>query len=247
MQTSQFVGQSIGPLLGGVAADAKGYSSVFFVSASLKLISLITIITMVHERARRAAPAARPAPATGERVRGLERLKSGALATIANRTTMVLVITLAANSFALAVLSPVLSLYIQSLVGDVPNLATIAGSVMSVAAVTSSVSALVLGRMADRIGQRKVLIACVAGAAAIHVPQAMVTHPNQLLVLRGIQGVFMGGIMPTANALLARATPPERRGTVFGLATAPAPRVGRWGPRWAPWPPAPGGWPAPFW
>ncbi|NLD71304.1 MAG: multidrug efflux MFS transporter [Chloroflexi bacterium] len=211
MQTSQFVGQSIGPLLGGAAADALGYRNVFFMSACLMLVSLITIITLVRERAPRPAPVAKPATPSPS------RLKGGMLAAIADRNVMVLVATLAANSFAIAVLSPVLSLYIRDLVGDVPNLSTIAGAVMSVAAFTSSVSAVLLGRLADRIGQRQILIACVIGAALIHVPQALVTHPNQLLVLRGIQGIFMGGIMPTANALLAYATPVARRGAVFGF------------------------------
>lgn len=216
MQTSQFVGQSIGPLIGGIAADALGYRNVFFVSASLMLVSLITIITMVRERAERPARVAPSTPRPAGASWGY-RLRNGALGAIGDSNSMVLVTTLAANSFAIAVLSPVLSLYIRDLVGDVPNLSTIAGSVASVAAFTSSVSAVVLGRLGDRIGQRKILITCVVGAALIHVPQGMVAYPSQLMVLRGIQGIFMGGIMPTANALLAYATPAARRGAVFGF------------------------------
>ena len=209
MQTAQFFGQSIGPLVGGMAADAFGYRNVFRVSALLMLISVITIITVVREKAHR-----RPAPAAGPTRLSI---RGGALAAIANRNTLLLVLTLAGNSFAIAVLSPVLSLYIKSLVGDVPNLATIAGSVMSVAAFSSSLSAVALGRLADKIGQKRVLVFSVIGVALIHVPQSIVTHPNQLLVLRAIQGICMGGIMPTANALLATATHPSRRGAVFGF------------------------------
>lgn len=208
MQTAQFVGQSIGPLVGGVAADKMGYRNVFFLSSGLMLISVITVILFVRERAHR-RPAAEPRSA---------RAKGGALAAIANRNTMVLVLTLAGNSFAIAVLSPVLSLYIKSLIGDAPNLGTIAGTVMSVAALSSSLSAIALGRLADKIGQKVILVACVAGVALIHVPQSLVTHPSQLMALRAIQGIFMGGIMPTANALLAHATPASRRGAVYGFA-----------------------------
>lgn len=207
MQTAQFVGQSIGPLVGGVAADNLGYRNVFFVSASLMLISVITVILFVRERTHK-----RPVPAHGR-----ARAKGGGLAAIANRNTMVLVLTLAGNSFAVAVLSPILSLYIKSLIGDVPNLATIAGLVISIAALSSSLSAIALGRLADRVGQKAVLVVCVAGVALIHVPQAMVNHPTQLMVLRAIQGLFMGGVMPTANALLARATVTSHRGAVYGF------------------------------
>lgn len=209
MQTAQFVGQSIGPLVGGVAADALGYRNVFFVSSSLMLCSVLTTIFMVRETKR-----PQPARATSARK---ERIGSGALVAIANRNTLALVLTLAGNSFALAVLSPVLALYIRELIGDVANLSTVAGSVMSVTAFSSSLAAVVLGRLADRIGQKKILVACVMGVALVHVPQAVVTHPNQLIVLRAIQGLFMGGIMPTANALLAQSTLVSRRGGVFGF------------------------------
>jgi DHA1 family multidrug resistance protein-like MFS transporter len=207
MQTAQFVGQSIGPLVGGIAADNLGYRNVFFVSASLMLFSVITVILFVRERAPRQI---RPAG-------GAERATGGSLRAIANRNTLILVLTLAGNSFAIAVLSPVLSLYIKSLVGDVPNLGTIAGTVASVAAFSSSLSAVALGRLADKIGQKAVLFACVTGVALIHVPQSFVTTPQQLMVLRAIQGIFMGGVMPTANALLARATVPSHRGAVYGF------------------------------
>ena len=67
MQTSQFVGQSIGPLLGGVTADALGYRNVFLISAGLMLTSVITIITLVRERT------ARPCAQTGARRRAAGR------------------------------------------------------------------------------------------------------------------------------------------------------------------------------
>jgi MFS transporter, DHA1 family, multidrug resistance protein len=217
MQTAQFVGQSIGPLVGGIAADALGYRNVFFVSSSLLLTSALTTVFFVRET-KRAKPAAQPKPEPGPTESGRRlRFRGGALAAITNRNTMFLVLTLAGNSFAIAVLSPILALYIKSLIGDVPNLATIAGTVMSVAAFSSSLSAVALGRWADKIGQKKILVACVFGVALVHVPQSMVTHPNQLIVLRALQGLFMGGIMPTANALLARATDISRRGAVFGF------------------------------
>jgi DHA1 family multidrug resistance protein-like MFS transporter len=208
MQTAQFVGQTIGPLLGGATADAFGYRSVFFISSGLMLASVLTTLFLVKET-RTAAPAPE---ARRARVRG------GTLAAVANRNTLLLVLTLAGNSFAIAVLSPVLSLYIRQIIGgDVPNLATLAGMVMSVAAFSSSLSAIYLGRLADRIGQKRILVTCVLGVALIHIPQSYVTHPNQLIVLRAIQGLFMGGIMPTANALLAKATDTAHRGTVFGF------------------------------
>jgi DHA1 family multidrug resistance protein-like MFS transporter len=139
---------------------------------------------------------------------------------VLDRGTVVLLISLGSISFALMVLSPILSLYIKSLSADEAHLATLAGAVISVSALTSSASAPLIGRLGDKVGQKVVLLGCAIGMATIHIPQAFVTSPMQLLVLRAIQGVFMGGTMPTANALLARSTAPDRRGTVFGLSTS---------------------------
>ena len=210
MQTSQFVGQAMGPVVGGLLADALGYRAVFPIAGVLMAISLLLVVTLVREKFQ--APEKKAGRQRGSWRQGFQGML--------NRSTVVLLISLGSISFALMVLSPILSLYVKSLSVDQTRLATLAGMVFSVSALTSSVAALFLGRLGDKVGQKTVLLGCAIGMAVVHVPQAFVTTPVQLLVLRGIQGIFMGGTMPTANALLARATDSRRRGTVFGLATS---------------------------
>ncbi len=211
MQTTQFVGQAAGPLVGGLAADAFGYRAVFPISSGMMAVALIAIIAFVRERAR-TVPAKQP-KARRHPTRQL-------LSTIATRNTLVLLVALASNSFALSVLSPIVSLYIKSLSASTEGLATLAGAITSVSALSASTSALALGHLGDKIGRKTVLLGCVIGVALIHVPQALATSPLQLLVLRAIQGLFMGGVIPTANALLAQSTPVSQRGAIFGLVTS---------------------------
>lgn len=211
MQTTQFVGQAAGPLMGGLLADVLGYRAVFPISSALMVIALLSIALLVREQSM---------PRAARRGRLRLTLSRRSLAEVATGNTMVLLLALACNSFAIAVLSPVLSLYIKSLSADSAHLGTLAGSIIAVSALTSSISALFLGRLGDRYGRKRVLLSCVIGAALIYAPQALATNAMQLLVLRAIQGVFMGGIIPTGNALLAQSTPHDRRGTVFGLATS---------------------------
>jgi DHA1 family multidrug resistance protein-like MFS transporter len=143
-----------------------------------------------------------------------------ALAGIVTRNTLVLMLALSSTSFAIAVLSPVFSLFIKSISPDARNLGTMAGSITSVSGITSALAALGLGHLGDKFGRKRVLVVSVVGAALIYAPQALATNPMQLLALRAVQGVFMGGIMPTANALLAQSAAPSRRGTVFGVASS---------------------------
>ena len=211
MQTTQFVGQAAGPLVGGIAADTFGYRAVFPISAAMMVIALTAILALVRERAR--VP-------VGKRTQARRRPARQLLSLVATRSTLVLLVALASNSFALSVLSPVVSLYVESLSTASRGIATLAGAIVSVSAFSASVSALALGHLGDKIGRKAVLLACVIGVALIHVPQALATSPMQLLVLRAIQGLFMGGVIPTANALLARSTPLSQRGRIFGLVTS---------------------------
>ena len=60
----------------------------------------------------------------------------------------------------------------------------VAGLVMSASALGSIFSASRLGGLADRVGHWNVVIACLAAAALLLVPQAFVTAGWELIILR---------------------------------------------------------------
>jgi len=208
MTTAQFVGHAVGPLMGGLVADVFGYRTVFTISSIMMALSVTMVTFLVKERFQ-------PRKKTARSASGRKRI-----ATLLTKSTVALLLVLGSVRFATAVLSPILSLYVRSLSADVTRIATLAGAVTSVAAITCSLSALAIGRLGDRVSQKALLIVCNVGLALLQIPQAFVSSANQLLVWRALQGVFYGGTMPTANALLAKSTPSSRRGTIFGLATS---------------------------
>jgi MFS family permease len=79
--------------------------------------------------------------------------------------------------------------------------------------------------MGDRIGHARMIAICAIGGGLLYVPQALVTAPWQLLILRACLGLFDGGLMPSVMALIALRSPVARRGWVFGL-TATATSLG---------------------
>lgn len=216
MQMIQFAGTAVGPLVGGVTADLFGYRTVFPLAASLIAIALVLILVVVRERhfepVQREPRDARGEPPLRERVKALLKAFAGPAA--------IMILILGALRFAMMVLSPVLALYVKSLEPDAENIATLAGATFSAAAITSALAALWIGRQGDRFGQRRVLLVCVVMMAVLYVPQAWVHRAWQLLILRAVLGIFMGGSMPTANALMARNVDPARRGTMFGVSSS---------------------------
>lgn len=210
LQMTQFLANALGPFLGGLAADAFGYRAVFPGAAALMAISTTVIVFLVRETRDPQAPVVQ---------RAKFRLSPALLTQTVGANALILIGSLTGTSFANSVLQPVIPMYIKSLAPDVDRLATLAGSLTSVTAVTAAAAAVGIGWIGDRFGQKRTLMVSMVGVALLAIPQAFVSTATQLMIWRAVHGVFMGGIMPTANALLAGSTPPDRRGSVLGLAS----------------------------
>ena len=77
-----------------------------------------------------------------------------------------------------------------------------------------------LGRLSDRRGPHKILLVSLVFAGLCIVPQAFVTNPWQLLLLRFLLGLATGGITPALNSLVKRLTPNAITGRIFGFTMA---------------------------
>jgi len=78
------------------------------------------------------------------------------------------------------------------------------------------VSSPLWGSLADRFGRKTMLLRAYAGATVTITLQAAVQDVWQLLILRGLQGAFVGTI-PAATALIAGGTPARRMAYALGL------------------------------
>lgn len=211
LQMGFFVGNSIGPLVGGVIADSLGFRAAFFVASGMQVVGALLVVLFVKESFTR--------PAAEEPREGLAA-RSRSLLALGIFPILLGVIFMA--QLGNVIITPVLTLFIEQLSGA-GAAATSAGGVLAAVGVVSAISALTLGRVSDRIGHAVLLPICVLGAALAYLPQAYVTSLWQLLALRMALGVFLGGLLPSANALVASVVPQEKRGSAFGLtATAQA-------------------------
>ena len=64
-----------------------------------------------------------------------------------------------------------------------------------------------LGNRSDVIGYRRVLLICLLGATLTTLPQAFADDYWVFTAQRFAVGLFIGGILPTANALVGRLVP----------------------------------------
>jgi MFS transporter, DHA1 family, multidrug resistance protein len=205
MQVAIFVGNSFGPLGGGLVADHFGFRASFYCASVLLVIGGCIVLLFVKENFT-------PPPKSAPRQGAWAQSKALLSMTI---FSMMLTVTFLIQ-FGNTIMGPVLSLFISDLSGG-SDPATMSGIVLAGTGLVSAASALIIGRLSDRIGPTKILPICLAGAMLTYIPQGMVQTVWELLALRMLLGVFLGGLMPTANALIAHMVSPERRGAAFGL------------------------------
>ncbi|WP_407543507.1 MFS transporter [Deinococcus radiomollis] len=217
MQTAVYVGVAGGPLLGGFIADALGYRIPFAVTAVLLLVSTLLILFLAHERR---PPQVNPAQQGGNEgpvtvPRTHARVIWVALAPI--------IVVNFLDQLANSVVGPVLPLIISELSGPGrTGLATATGAILGSVAISASVGALLAGRLSDRFSAYTVLAACSGGAALFAALQGLADSVLTLGALRVIMGLFIGGTIPAANAILGALVRREDRGVAFGLTSSAA-------------------------
>lgn len=202
LQTGAIAGNLIGPLIGGVLADALGFRVVFFLTGGLLMVASIIVMLFVHENHQ---PIQRAKGQKG----GLIKLKPLFPVFIASTFIQV----------GMMSIEPIVTIFAKTIYTGA-HLATIAGLVVAVSGMANLIGAPTLGRLGDRIGQRKILILATCAAAAMYIPQALSHDIGTLLVGRFLLGLFIGGMIPSLNVLVKKKAPKELQATAFGINSA---------------------------
>ncbi|UKS30110.1 MFS transporter [Paenibacillus sp. HWE-109] len=119
-----------------------------------------------------------------------------------------------AQTFALGILTPILTLYAK----EVLKLSSFQYSMFLIAGGAVTVICLVpMGKIVDRIGIRPFLVIGFSLSAAVLLCFTFAKSMLLLYVLVAVLGIGYAFIIPSWNALIASAIPPEKRGAVWGF------------------------------
>lgn len=207
LATGQLVGSLVGPVIGGGLADVTGsYRVPFFCTAGLTLAALALVWRVVRE------DFVRPSAAGGRK-----SMLSGLGLLTGSAGLMSLFFVLLMAQFSVRTVQPVVTIFVQELIGSPPQIATLAGIAFSITGLADLISSPFLGKRSDVIGYRRVLLICLLGATLTSAPQIFVGSYWAFVAERFAVGLFIGGILPTANALIGRSVSRAQRGTVYGM------------------------------
>ena len=205
VSTGQISGVILGPMLGGLLADWLGLRLVFIVTAALLLISFLVTLFLIKESGYKAV-------SKQQRLSGREVFRS-----LDNpRLMLCLFITTLVIQMCNGSVNPILTLFVRELAPNAENLAFLSGFIAALPGISALIAAPRLGRLGDRIGTQRILLATMVVSVVLFIAMSFVTSATQLGVLRFLLGFADGAMMPAVQTLLVRHSADNITGRIFG-------------------------------
>lgn len=209
LQTGSVTGTLMGPLLGGIIADTFGYSAAFKAVSITIFLSAIIVLFGIKEMKMKITSEEKVNYTSKEVIKHI----------VQHPVLLIVMITSTLVQVAHFSIQPILSLYVAEING-VANIAFFSGLAFSVAGLGNLFLARRWGMLGDKIGYTKILIALLFMAGIVYFPGAFVTNIWQLVVLRFLLGIAIGGIVPTRIAYIRQEAPVSMQGEVLGYNTS---------------------------
>lgn len=207
IQSGNVAGTILGPLIGGLLAEWVGFRPIFYITGSLLFVASVLALLFVRENFDRQKAAREPQISV---LQGFREL---------NKTPQLTALFAVTFLLQFAMLSPMalLPLYVEKLHGIATNVEFWAGFVIAVTGISNMITSPLLGKLSDSVGSHRILTFSLLGAAATLIPQAFVHTVWQLIVIRFLMGIFMGGLLPSVNALIRFYTPKGMESRAYGF------------------------------
>ncbi|WP_040224591.1 MFS transporter [Bhargavaea cecembensis] len=208
LQMGSVSGTLFGPVFGGLLADSFGFSYAFIISSVAIFIAAFIVLFGIKEKKREK--------------KDLDHVytRSTIIRSILSHRLMLNVMIITAliqiGNFSI---QPLLSLYVAELTGA-KEVAFLAGLTFSAAGVGNLLFARKWGQLGDDLGYEKVLTALLIMTFIFIIPQALVTSLWQLVILRLLFGIAVGGLIPITTAIIRREAPVDIQGEVLGYNTS---------------------------
>jgi MFS family permease len=206
VQTAQRIGPAIGPVLGGVVAQAVGLRNAFFVTASFYACAVLVVTFGYDERG-----VLKRAPEEEGRVTFRSVL---AFENFVLLMAVILGLQVVDRSFG-----PVLPLFVGALGTESPRVPLLAGILFSISAAAGALGNHVCGRMMHRSGARRVIASACAVAAAGVSGYLLAGSAVWLVLPTAVFGVAIGAATTAAYTAASSIMPSSARGSGFGLLT----------------------------
>lgn len=204
LSTGVVAGTLTGPFVGGLVAEIFGIRNVFLLVGAFLLLAAILTIFFIKEDFQ---------PVAKEKAIPTKEVFSSFKYP---RLLINLFLTSFVIQFSAQSIGPILALYVRDL-GQTENLLFVSGLIVSSMGFSSMMSAGILGKLGDKVGNHRLLVAAQIYSVIIYLLCAHATSPLQLGLYRFLFGLGTGALIPGVNALLSKMTPKSGISRIFAF------------------------------
>ncbi len=201
-------GNLAGPLLGGALPPLIGIRATFWAAGFIIFLAFLATTFLIREE--------RKPP----KFKKSEKRQSSWSMIPNKKPVIAMLFTGMILLFANMSIEPIITVYVMQLIDNPAQITMVSGVVMAAAALGSILSASHLGKLADHIGHVKVVVGALIIAALLLIPQAFVTQAWQLIVLRFLMGLALGGLLPSISSIIRHNVPDNYAGSILGLSVS---------------------------
>ena len=207
LSSSTFIGQCIGPVIGGVIAECVGYRVSFAIGGILMFLDFLLVLFLVKEEKS-------------------TDIKDTQVQTKNKDTSIISVFTTATVSMLFIILfirigrsifSPYIPIFVQEVRTIASGAAGITGVINGVLALMTAMAGLTLSRLGDKYDKMKLLIIYLTLGAVISVPLIWISKLWLFTFVLGIVFFITGGVEPIIMSITTEDTPVDKRGVLFGV------------------------------
>ena len=204
LSTGVVAGTLTGPFVGGFIAEIFGIRNVFLLVGVFLFLAAILTIFFIKEDFQ---------PVAKEKAIPTKEVFSSFKYP---RLLVNLFLTSFVIQFSAQSIGPILALYVRDL-GQAENLLFVSGLIVSSMGFSSMMSAGILGKLGDKVGNHRLLVAAQIYSVIIYLLCAHATSPLQLGLYRFLFGLGTGALIPGVNALLSKMTPKSGISRIFAF------------------------------
>ena len=211
LSTALWSGNMLGFLIGAVIVNSFGYFWAFVICGVSYLAGGILVHSLVREDFVR--PAVKTVSIKTEESNFFASWKGY------SKAIWILLILFLVMGMARRLDEPYLAILVEK-VGGTANAIKYTGWICALAALGGFFSGILIGKLCDRYSPTKIALPATILAACTMVFQAYAVNITMLGSARFFHFFAAGGLEPAFQTLLSRISPPEKRGTLFGMASS---------------------------
>ncbi|UCF96039.1 MAG: MFS transporter [Spirochaetaceae bacterium] len=207
LSSSTFIGFSLGPFVGGVAAEVFGFRVSFLIGGFVILCGFFLALIFIKE------------PKSSEGSSRPHKVKTS-LRLLFSAPFGILFVIIFMERFSRMLPQPFMALYVQQLLATPRGVSAITGTISAAAGLATAIAGLTLTRLGDKYDKGLLLAIFFAAAAVTALP---IVLKENLIWFTGFYLVsiyFIGAVNPLLQSQLSTLTHPNNRGAVLGLQTS---------------------------